>query len=339
LTRLTALLAAALLATPALAADAPKVTMNGLVDAYYTLNLTQGQALSSPTAGADFYSSATGFNLNFAKLAATAESGPATLKLEIGAGKQGVYVGNALVQQGYLSMKFGTLTVDAGRFYTPAGFEVFDGNANWAYSKGLLFNFTVPTAHEGARVTIPVSDTVSLALTVANGSDLWTNDVGMSGSPYKTGIASLSYTKDATFAAVNVFASKDPATTEDAFQVDAVASQGYGKVSVAVQADYVSLGSSSLWGAGLWGKYALAEGGAELVGRVEYVSDEDSLRLPTDALAAPAKDALGLTVGVNYPVGPNAALKAEVRYDKAGKKIYGEDDALATFTVGALAWF
>ena len=340
---LTKSVLAALLLSPALASaveiPAPKVTMNGLVDSYYTLNLTEGQGLSSPTAGGGLYSSATGFNLNYAKLAATAEAGPATLKLEIGAGKQGLAVGDVLVQQGYVSMKLGTFTVDFGRFYTPAGFEVFDGNANWMYSKGLLFNFAVPTAHEGVRAAMPLTETLTLTGTLANGSDLWTNDVGLSESPYKTGIASLGYTKDATFAAVNVLVSKDPVSTEDAFQVDVVASQGYGALSIALQGDYGTLGSSDFFGVGAWGKFAL-EGGLELVGRFEYYSDKDGLRLSsTDAGGALAEDALSLTVGANYPVGSNAALKAEVRYDKAGSAIYRTEDSLATFTVGALAWF
>jgi hypothetical protein len=342
LSRLTSLIAAALLAAPALAsaADAPKVTFSGLVDSYYALNLTQGQSLSSPTAGAGEFSSDTGFNLAYAKLGVSAEAGPATLKLELGFGPQGAYVGHQYVQQGYVSLKFGTWTVDAGRFYTPAGFEVFDGNANWLYSKGILFNFAVPTAHEGVRVGIPLSETLALTLSIANGIDLWANDRGGSGSPYKTGIASLGYTKDATFAAVNVFASKDPVTTKDALQVDVVASQGYGAFSLALQADYGTLGSSDFFGAGLWGKYALASG-LELVGRFEYYSDKDGLRLSnTDAVTgALAEDVLGLTAGVNYPVGSNAVLKAEVRFDKAGAAIYGADDSLATFTVGALAWF
>jgi len=345
LSRLTSLIAAALLATPALAtaADAPKVTFSGLVDSYYTLNLTQGQSLSSPTAGAGYYSSVTGFNLNYAKLGVSAEAGPATLKLELGFGPQGAYVGHDYVQQGYVSMKFGTVTVDAGRFYTPAGFEVFDGNANWLYSKGILFNYAVPTAHEGVRVGIPLTETLALTLSVANGSDLWANDLGATGSPYKTGIASISYTKDATFAAANVFLSKSAAAAtygEDAFQVDVVASQGYGAFSLALQADYGTFASSDYFGVGLWAKYAL-EGGLELVGRAEYYSDKDGLRLSgTDAVTgALAEDALGLTAGVNYPVGSNAVLKAEVRFDKAGAAIYGADDSLATFTVGALAWF
>jgi hypothetical protein len=91
----------------------------------------------------------------------------------------------------------------------------------------------------------------------------------------------------------------------------------------------------------VWGKYALAEGGTELVGRFEYFNDKDGVHtgFVDSATAAPVDDAFGLTVGVNYPVGANAALKAEVRYDKAGGKIYGADDSLATLTVGALAWF
>lgn len=341
---------AALVLSPVLASaaevKAPVVTMNGLVDSYYTLNLTHGQDLYSPTSGFEgAYSSATGFNLNYAKLAATAEAGPATLKLEIGAGKQALLVGDILVQQAYVSMKFGGATVDAGRFYTAAGFEVFDGNLNWNYSKGLLYNFAVPTAHEGVRVGMPINDNLTVTASLANGSDLYTNDVGDTGSPYKTGILSLGYTKEDTFAAVNLFASKSPPgqilAGEDAFLLDVVLTQGLGAASVAFQGDYGSIGSSSYFGLGVWGKYALAEQGLTLVGRLEYFSDEDAVHTGflDNGTGEIVDNVFGLTVGANYPVGSNAELKAELRYDKAAGQIYNAEESIATFTVGALAWF
>lgn len=340
MSRLTALLAAALLLSPALAsAEGPKVSVSGMIDSYFTLNLTHGQDYTSPTST---YSAPTGFNFNFAKVSTVAESGPASLHLDLGYGREGLAIGNILVQQAFVSMKFGQLTVDAGRFVTPAGFEVFEAKDNWLYSKGLIFNFAVPTAHEGVRVSTALSDTLTLAGTVANGSDLWTNDVGFSQSPYKTGIVTLGYAKDATTVNGSLFISKDPATTEDALLVDVVFTQGMGALSFNLSGDYGKLGSSAWLALGGSLKYDLAKDGLQVVGRIEYLDDQDGIH--TGAVDANGNGVTftSFTGGVNYPVGTNAMLKAELRLDNASEKVYGTTDpttSIATFTAAAIAWF
>jgi hypothetical protein len=326
------------LAARAAEVKAPTVTINGSVDSYYTVNLDQPQSYASPTAGFDGgYSSEPGFNLNFAKLAGTLDAGIAGAKLEVGFGKQGLSAGDILVQQAYATVKLGPTTVDFGRFYTPAGFEVFDAKDNWIYSKGLLFNFALPTAHEGVRVSLPLNEQLTLTGALANGSDLYTNDTGASKSPYKTGILSLTYTREASFGAANLFLSKDPLTGEDAFLADLVVSQGFGPLSLALEGDYGTLGDFSWTGVGLWAKYALTEA-LRIVGRVEWFQDEDAVHTGL----VPAQSFTSFTAGVNYAVGSNVDLRAELRVDNADEDIYGTTDlkgSMPTATIGAIAWF
>jgi len=360
--RLTAFVAAALLAAPALAAEvtAPKLTLNGTVDAYFGLNLTNGQDYTSPTGG---LTAPTGFNFNYAKLAAAAESGPVTLKLDLAFGPEGQSVtglppgtapGNVsrlFVQQALISMKFDRFVVDAGRFVTPAGFEVYEAKDNWLYSRGLLFTFAVPTAHEGVRVSTPLSPELTVAASLANGSNLYANDVGFSQSPYKTLILGMSYAKETNTAAVNLFISKDPTPGatygDDVFLIDAVYTRTMGATAFNVSADYGSQAGSGWFGLGGSIKHALAEDGLKIVGRIEYFNDEDGIHTGlatfdpvTGAVVSPTL--FSLTGGVNYPVGSNAELRAELRMDRASEQVYGVTDpseTMATFTASAIAWF
>jgi hypothetical protein len=362
--RLTALVAAVLLASPALAAEVavPKFTLNGTVDAYFGLNLVHGQDYTSPTGG---LTAPAGFNFNYAKLAVAAESGPATLKLDLAFGPEGqsitglppgtppvgVNVSRLFVQQALVVLKLGRFTVDAGRFVTPAGFEVYEAKDNWLYSHGLLFSFAVPTAHEGVRVSTALTPEFAVAASLANGSNLYSNDVGFSQSPYKTLILGVSYAKDENTAAANLFISKDPTPGltygDDVFLIDAVYTRTMGATAFNVSADYGSQAGSSWFGVGGSIKHALAEDGLKIVGRVEYFDDQDGIHTglafvdpATGAVTSPSL--FSLTGGVNYPVGKNAEVRAELRLDRASEKIYGVTDPgemMATFTAAAIAWF
>lgn len=345
-------LAAALLISPVLATavtvEAPKVTVNGTVDSYFTLNLTNPQDYTSPTGG---LSAPTGFNFNYAKLATAAEAGPATLKLDLAYGPTGMFVSGGgpgqptrlFVQQALVAMKFDRFTVEAGRFVTPCGFEVYEAKDNWLYSHGLLFNFAMPTAHEGVKVSTALSPEFTVMGAIANGSDLYTNDTGLSGSPYKTLILGGSYAKEANTASVYLFISKDPATGEDALLLDGIYTRAMGATSFNLSADYGQLGSSSWAGLGASIKHALAADGVKIVGRVEYFKDDDAIHTGlVDPADGTGVGLFSLTGGVNYPVGANAELRAELRMDRASAKVYGTTDpseTMATFTAAAIAWF
>jgi hypothetical protein len=342
---------AALLIVPLAAraeeAKAPTVTINGMVDSYYTVNLDQPQSYASPTGGAGLYSSEPGFALNFAKLAGTLDAGVGGVKLELGFGKQGFAVGDIFVQQAYATLKLGPTTVDVGRFYTPAGFELFDSKDNWTYSRGLLYNFAVPTAHQGVRVALPLNEQLTVTGTLANGSDLWTNDAGQTRgsagiptSPYKTGIVSLTYAREGSFGAANFFVSKDPATGEDAWLADVVVSQEFGPLALAAEGDYGSFADSNYMGVGVWAKYALSDA-LRLVGRADWFDDEDGVHLGAVGLP-PAQTIMSFTAGLNYAIGEHVDLRGELRIDTADEDVFGTTDlkgSMPTATIGAVAWF
>lgn len=65
------------------------------------------------------------------------------------------------------------LQVDVGKWVTPNGAEVIESNANWNYSRSLLFNYAIPFYHYGVRAQYTFSPKFSLTGYLANG---W-NDV------------------------------------------------------------------------------------------------------------------------------------------------------------------
>jgi hypothetical protein len=48
------------------------------------------------------------------------------------------------------------LQVDVGKFVTSAGAEVIESNANWNYSRSLLFAWAIPYYHFGVRTSFPI---------------------------------------------------------------------------------------------------------------------------------------------------------------------------------------
>ena len=65
------------------------------------------------------------------------------------------------------------LTIDVGKFVTPAGGEVIEAQDNWNYSRGLLFAWAIPYYHAGVRASYAASDRITVTGFVVNG---W-NDV------------------------------------------------------------------------------------------------------------------------------------------------------------------
>ena len=87
------------------------------------------------------------------------------------------------------------LQVDFGKFVTPMGSEVIESNANWNYSRSLLFNYAIPLYHFGARAQYTFNPKVALTGFVVNGWNdvIHDNSTGYNNSG-KTGGLSLAYT-------------------------------------------------------------------------------------------------------------------------------------------------
>lgn len=106
------------------------------------------------------------------------------LRLDVGAGSTARMVGAPepgpselkYFQQAYVSVlaPVGSgLTIDVGKFVTPAGAEVIETQDNWNYSRGLLFAWAIPYYHAGIRAGYAASDRITVTGLVMNG---W-NDV------------------------------------------------------------------------------------------------------------------------------------------------------------------
>ncbi len=65
--------------------------------------------------------------------------------------------------------------IDYGSFVTSAGAEVIEANANWNYSRSLLFAWAIPYYHSGLRITMPLTKTWTIGAQVVNA---WNTDWG-----------------------------------------------------------------------------------------------------------------------------------------------------------------
>jgi hypothetical protein len=175
-------------------------TVTGLVDGYYTYNVNQPATHSS---GLRLFDNSTNtFALNLIELG--------LVKTPDANSRLGYNVtfgfGNAMnvvnstdpsflqyLKESYLSYLAPVgkgLQIDFGKFVTPVGAEVIETNANWNYSRSLLFNYAIPFYHFGFRAKYAFNDKYSLTGFAVNG---W-NNVVQTNTQGKTGGLSFAWT-------------------------------------------------------------------------------------------------------------------------------------------------
>lgn len=221
--------------TPAPAADeAPKinlagllgpVTLSGFGDVYYGYDYNHPG--DNQAGFRSFEYPTNGFNFNMAELildkAPDATTSDSRLGYHISAGygtaaqvvncsdRPFTDCGNFYLKEAYLSYlaPIGKgLTITVGKFVTPMGAEVIESNANWNYTRGLLFDYAIPFFHFGANAKYAFNSKWALTGYLVNG---WNNtniahDVsgGSSGLTYG---ASLAFTPTAKWSVTeNYFA-------------------------------------------------------------------------------------------------------------------------------------
>ena len=85
-------------------------------------------------------------------------------------------------EQAYVSLKpksWKGFQVDAGEFVTSAGAEVIETNANWNYSRSLLFSWAIPYYHFGIRTSFPVGKHFTGGVQVVQGwNNIYDNNSG-----------------------------------------------------------------------------------------------------------------------------------------------------------------
>ena len=156
------------------------IDFGGLLDGYYSLNFNH------PVVGNQLYNFdafANQFSLNMAKLSISHTAAPVGFEIDIGFG-QAFDIVHATdpdrsipflrnIEQAYVSWKpfqDRGLELDFGQFVSSVGAEVFETNANWNYSRSLLFTNT-PYYHTGLRVTDPIGKYFTGGIQIINGWD------------------------------------------------------------------------------------------------------------------------------------------------------------------------
>lgn len=207
------------------------VTLSGFGDVYYGYD--PSHPFNNRAGLRSFDAPTNGFNFNMAELildkapdATSAESRVGyhiaagygfAAKLINGSDNSGFGDGsNFYLKEAYVSYlaPIGKgLTFTVGKFVTPMGAEVIESNANWNYSRGLLFNYAIPFFHFGASAKYAFNSKWALTGYAING---WNNtiinndapDFGVFGS--STGMsygASLAFTPNTKWSVIeNYFA-------------------------------------------------------------------------------------------------------------------------------------
>jgi hypothetical protein len=121
---------------------------------------------------------------------------------DIGGDGSNFYVKEAYVD--YLAPIGKGLTITVGKFVTPAGAEVIESNANWNYSRSILFYYAIPYFHMGANAKYVFNPKWSATGYMVDG---WNNSIILHsasvGQPSNlTYGASLAYTPNAKWSVI-----------------------------------------------------------------------------------------------------------------------------------------
>ena len=164
------------------------VEVSGLVDGYYSYNFNRPDGGINNARAFDAYDNS--FSLNLAKITLEKKNdlaNPLGFKVDLGFGPAvdivngpGPYGGQQIknLLQAYLSYvaPIGNgLTVDFGKFATPAGAEVIETKDNYNYSRGLLFTYG-PYYHLGFRSKYTFNDKIAVTGFLLNGWDIHTDN-------------------------------------------------------------------------------------------------------------------------------------------------------------------
>jgi Putative beta-barrel porin-2, OmpL-like. bbp2 len=177
--------------------DTPKVTLasllgsttfSGFVDTYYGFNSNHP---FNNTSGLRFFDGKTNaFGFNMAELIVDRPPGASSSESRFGYHVSAGYGQAASVVNGsdiasdgsnfFVKEAYGSylapigkgLRIDVGKFVTSMGNEVIETNANWNYSRSILFYYAIPYFHFGARATYTFNNHWQVIGLLVNG---WNN--------------------------------------------------------------------------------------------------------------------------------------------------------------------
>ena len=324
---------------PAAPSFLQSIEVYGLVDGYYGWAFNEvGPALRN------FDVNHNSFSLNYVELAIAkpvTEQSRAGFRADFGAGDTADLVNlfepggtNYLkhVQQAYVSYLVPAgkgLTVDFGKFVTPAGAEVIENKDNYNYSRGLLFALAIPYYHMGARFGYAATDKVSFTGYIVNG---WNNVKDNNDAKSVIGSITVKPTDKLTLIG-NYIVGKEQADNADGGTrnlIDVVATYAVSdKLSVLGNVDYGHdrvAGDGVDWsGVAVAGKYQATPTWA-FSPRYELFTDSDGFATGTDQTVQE------ITLTGEYKAPAGLLARIEFRTDFSDEEYFTKDDGDFTKT-------
>ncbi len=286
--------------SPTISSLLGSTTLSGFVDLNYGFNFNQPTLRSSELRS--FGARSNQFALNLVELAidkpAEAANSRVGYHLALGFGDAMNAVnasdpgGLAFAQYlkeayfSYLAPVGSGLTVDVGKFVTPAGAEVIENKDDWDYSRGLLFSYAIPCYHFGVRAKYVFDRKYALTGYVVNGwNDVVDNNTG------KTLGVSFAWTPNRRFGITqNYIAGPEGPNTNSHWRQlsDTIVTYSpTGKLSLMLnydcgRGDFLPGGIQSVFWTGIGGyiRYALSTRYA-IATRYEYYDDHDGFTTGT----------------------------------------------------------
>jgi hypothetical protein len=162
----------------------------------------------------------------------------------------------------------------------------------------------------------------------------------------------LAYAKGAITATLDLHFGQEQLDPDFRTLVDAVVGYTLGDLALNLNGDFGDEAGKKWYGVSAMARYKLAGDRFRLTGRGEWFDDKNGFRinqfvvpaLVTSVSTAPTPTGLAakyweVTAGASVPVGGNAELRAEFRYDGSNKAVFNGVKSFDTFEVAALAWF
>jgi hypothetical protein len=319
------------------------MTISGFVDAYY--GYSYNHPFNNENAGfqgyTPFTSATNAFALNMVELVvdkapdATSTESRFGYHVAAGYGQAAAAVnGSDITGDGsnfYLKEAYGQylapigkgLTIQVGKFVTPAGAEVIESNGNFNYSRSVLFQFAIPYFHFGVNAKYAFSPKFATTFYLVNG---WNNsaifhDEGAAFGTNSSGLTygvSAAYTPNAKWSATeNFFAG--PVTDATNFNTGKTFND-YKYLTDTV----IGYTPNAKWAFTLNGDY----GYGPKVYNVNTI-------LNTATAAGPAIDYWGVAGYAKYTINPKSYFAARYEYfgDPDGFALAGDDDAADHFHI------
>jgi hypothetical protein len=360
-------------AEEAKASPAPKwydtITVNGLVDAYYTYN-SNTSGPNSPQRGTNFYHNfdlkandldVSLVELNIIKPVDAKNPAGFTIGLAFGEAADLIACGGSTltcpnspesasknILQAYATMMLTpALTLDFGKYVTQMGAEVIESKSNWNYTRSLLFVNAIPYYHSGARLTYTVNDMLFVQGQVANG---WNNVSENNNGKYYGVQIGVTPIKPLPII-INYAVSSElgyAAGVNDALSLlDIVATYNVtdnlsfmANYDMASQKQGISASQDAKWdGVALYGRYAFSPTMAAAV-RVEQFNDNDGFRTdPTGGIGILGNGGQKLTEETltleHFASAISCLVRLEIRHDSTNvdtntAAVFVKEDGTAT---------